>query len=390
MSQKTVCVLGGGIGGVVAAVSLKKALGKAASIILIDKNPEHIFAPSFLWVLAGQRSSKQIMRPLERLRRKGIDFVNQEILKIDPIENSVILKDRLVKYDYLVLALGAESNMPLIDGLEEAAINFYSLEGINRLRKAIDEFDSGEAVILVPSNPYKCPAAPYEAAFLLDTEIRQKKQKNDVNISIYTIEPLPMPGAGPQIGKAIKGFLESRDIKFFPNMSIDTIDPASKIVNFKGGEKKRADLLVTVPPHKAPAVVIEAGLADNSGWIPVDNKTLETKYKNIFAVGDVTKITLEGRYKQDKPLSLPKAGVFAHEEALVVAENIASDIRNEPKKKEFNGNGSCFLELGDGSAGYAVGNFYAVPHPVVKMRKPSRRWHLYKVFFEKYWFWRWF
>ena len=107
-------------------------------------------------------------------------------------------------------------------------------------------------------------------------------------------------------------------------------------------------------------------------------------------MGDVTKIALEGRYKPDKQLSLPKAGVFAHEQALVVAENIAADIKNEPKKREFDGQGACFLELGDGKAGYAVGNFYEVPHPVVKMRTPSRTWHLYKVLFEKYWFWRWF
>ena len=390
MSQKTICVLGGGIGGVVAAGTLKKALGAAGRVILIDKNPDHVFAPSFLWVLAGSREPEQIKRPLVRLERKGIEFINEPVSSIDPEDNSITVGDQTIGYDYLVISLGADSNMPAVPGLEEAAINLYTLPGIERLKKTLAEFEHGEVVLLIPSNPYKCPAAPYEAAFLLDAHLRGPKARGNIDISIYTVEPLPMPGAGPKIGQTIKGLLESRAIGFNPNIAVESIEPTTKEITFEAGEKKRADLLITVPPHQAPDVVKEAGLTNESGWIPVNKRTLATQYENVYAIGDVTTIKLDGRYRPEKPLMLPKAGVFAHEEALVVAARIAGNIKGTAHKSEFTGIGSCMLELGNGTAGFAKGDFYAVPHPLVNMRKPSRKWHYYKILFEKYWFWRWF
>ncbi len=390
MSQKTICVLGGGIGGVVAANTLKKSLGSAGRVILIDKNPDHLFAPSLLWVLGGSRQAEQIKRPLARLERKGIEFINAGVSGIDPEHKSLVAGGQTIEYDYLIVALGAESNMPAIPGLDEAAINLYTLAGIEDLKKTLAEFKQGEVVLLIPSNPYKCPAAPYEAAFLLDAQLRKGNADGNISINIFTVEPLPMPGAGPKIGQSIKGLLDSRNIGFNPNMEIESIDPGAKEVTFKSSEKVRADLLITIPPHQVPNVVKEAGLTNEAGWIPVDKRSLETQYENVYAIGDVTTIKLDGKYKPEKPLMLPKAGVFAHEEALVVAARIAEDIKGGASKSEFNGHGACMLELGDGTAGYAKGDFYAVPHPMVDMKKPSRRRHYYKVFFEKYWFWRWF
>ncbi len=389
MSQKVICVLGGGIGGVVAANTLKKTLGGTGRVILIDKNPDHVYAPSFLWVLAGSREPEQIKRPLARLERKGIEFINESVSSIDPEKKSLTAGAQTIDYDYLVLSLGAESNMSAIPGLDEAAINLYTLAGIEGLKKTLAEFKQGEVILLIPSNPYKCPAAPYEAAFLLDTLLRGGKARGKISINIFTVEPLPMPGAGPKIGQTIKELLESRDIGFNPNIEVESIEPASKEITFKDGQKARADLLVTIPPHQAPDVVKEAGLTNEAGWVPVDKNSLETRVKNVYAIGDVTTIKLDGRYKPEKPLMLPKAGVFAHEEALVVAARIAADIKGESPKSEFTGHGSCMLELGDGTAGYANGDFYAVPHPLVEMKKPSRKWHYYKIIFEKYWFWRW-
>ncbi|MCK4268385.1 MAG: NAD(P)/FAD-dependent oxidoreductase, partial [Actinomycetia bacterium] len=315
MEQKTICVLGGGIGGVVAANLIKKGLDNSGRVILIDKNPDHIFAPSFLWIVDGKREPEQIKRPLKRLERKGIEFVQGEIAKIDPADNSILVGDQTIKYDYLVVALGAESNMGAIDNLDDAAINFYSLDGILRLKKELQEFKGEDVVVLIPSSPYKCPAAPYEAAFLIDSKLRAMNKRAKTNISICTVEGLPMPGAGPEVGQMIKGLLSDRGIDFKPTLEVDSIDPKLKTITFKGGERQQADLLITVPPHKSPDVVKEAGLTNEAGWIPVDKKTLETKFRNIFAVGDITAIKLEGRYKPEKQLMVPKAGVFAHAEA---------------------------------------------------------------------------
>jgi len=104
----------------------------------------------------------------------------------------------------------------------------------------------------------------------------------------------------------------------------------------------------------------------------------------VYALGDVVSIPL----KMGKPL--PKAGVFAHAQGLVIARNIARDITGKGKPAQFSGDGECFIETGDGKAGFGGGNFYGEPVPQVKVHPPARRWHAAKVLFEKDWLRRWF
>ena len=106
---------------------------------------------------------------------------------------------------------------------------------------------------------------------------------------------------------------------------------------------------------------------------------METRFPGVYAIGDVVSIPL----KLGKPL--PKAGVFAHAQGEVVARNIAAIIGGGAGAERFNGYGECFIESGGGKAGFGGGNFYAEPVPLIKLRAPSRRWHLAKVLFEKSW-----
>lgn len=86
---------------------------------------------------------------------------------------------------------------------------------------------------------------------------------------------------------------------------------------------------------------------------------------------------------------LPKAGLFAHAEAKVVAKRIVAELAGREPQTDFDGRGACVVELGDGAAGYASGDFYAEGAPQVRMRRPGRHWHLAKVGFERYWMRRW-
>jgi sulfide:quinone oxidoreductase len=117
----------------------------------------------------------------------------------------------------------------------------------------------------------------------------------------------------------------------------------------------------------------------------VDRGTLETKFPGVYALGDVTGITLTSI---NKPL--PKAGVFAHNEAEVVAHNIARAITGKGAEQHFTGDGECFIETGDARAAFGSGNFYADPAPQIRLKRPSMMLHLGKVAYEKYWLWRWF
>jgi sulfide:quinone oxidoreductase len=122
----------------------------------------------------------------------------------------------------------------------------------------------------------------------------------------------------------------------------------------EAGESIPYDLLFCVPPHKAPKPVIDAGLADPAtGWIPVNLETLETKHHGVYAVGDVTSVPTPKGYVP----YLPKAGVFAHGQAEVVANNIATEIKGKGKKRSWDGHGSCFLEVGQGKKRVCQGQF---------------------------------
>jgi len=373
------------VGGLVAANMLSKKLGKRHEVMLVEKKTKYEFTPSYLWLMMGWREPLQITRNLSLLTNKDIAYVNGEVLGIDPSNRLVKTTTKNLTYDYLIVALGAELVPEAIPGFSESAHHTYTLEASMKLRENLRTFSGGTIAIGVSTLPFKCPAAPYEAALLLDYYFRERGIRDKVNFQFFTPEPLPMPVAGPAVGNRIRRMLEARGIDFYPNSKLLSVDSPQKEISFEKGENIKFDFLIAVPPHKSPNVVREAGLTNEAGWIPVDKKTLTTRYDDLYAIGDVTAIKLfDG-------MMLPKAGVFAHAQAEVVAHNIAVDIAGGGERKEFDGKGYCFIEAGSGKAGLASGEFYAEPRVVnIKSPKISRIWHLGKILFEKYWLWRWF
>jgi len=383
MAGKTVVVLGGGVGGVVAANRLRRLLGREHRVVLVDRTVVHSFAPSFTWVMLGQRDPARISRDLRSLSRKGIEFVPQEVSRIDLGNRRVVLEDRELTYDYLIVALGAHYSIEGIPGLG-CASTFYSLEGADGLREELPKFRSGRIAVVVSGMPYKCPAAPYEGALLLDHYFRRRGLRGEIEIRVFTPEPAPLPVAGPAVGEQVVDLLVSREVAFSPGSQLVAVDPDGKRLVFKDGSDAPFDLLIVTPLHRVPAVAQEAGLCADGAWVSVDRETLATAFEGVYAVGDVTGIPLANG------LMLPKAGVFAHGEAEVVARNIAAEIAGGQGRWAFGGQGACFLETGYGKAAYATGHFFAEPEPQVALRSPGRRWHWAKLGFERLWLFRWF
>ncbi len=385
---KTIVILGGGIGGIVAASRLRKKLPEEHRIVVVEKAAQYIFAPSFLWLMTGLRTAGQISRPLNELGEKGIEIITGDIQRIEPENRSVYIsengKEKEIRGDYLIISMGAELVPQKVPGLSEAGYSFYTLAGAEALRDARLNVRHGRIVILVSSVPFKCPAAPYEAAMLIEYDCRKRKIRQDIQIDLYTPEPGPMGVTGPEVSRQVRQMVEAKNISFHTEHIVSRVDASSKQIIFTNGATADFDLLVYVPPHTAPQPVQDAGLTNESGWISVNRQTLETRFAGVYALGDVTGIMLS----MGKPL--PKAGVFAHGEAEVVANNIAYAITGKGKPTVFDGEGECFIETGDGKAGFGSGNFYAEPVPLVKMRGPNRALHLGKIAFEKYWLFEWF
>ncbi|MBI5400221.1 NAD(P)/FAD-dependent oxidoreductase [Candidatus Saganbacteria bacterium] len=380
---KTILILGGGAGGLVAANKLRKKLNDEHKIVLIDQNDFQLYYPSLFWILEGTRTSEQISKKLNGISKKGIEFHQEKITKIDVITKQVEAGENIHSYDYLIIALGAKLNYEAVPGIGPKNC-LYVLPGILNLREQLKTFSGGKVYLVVSSVPFRCPAAPYEAALLLDDYFRQRGIRDKVDLRLFTAEAQPMPVAGPKIGTLVRKIIEGQGVKYHPTVKLASVDNQNRKIFFDNGDNFDFDLLAIVPPHNAPEAVRDAGLLGDNGWVLVNPAIMETKYPEVFAIGDITGIKLPS----GKPL--PKAGVFAHFEAEVVAERIAAEIEGKKPVAKFTGWGSCFLEIGGGKAGLAFGNFYANPDPKVIMLPPMKLWHWVKIIFEKWWFWKWF
>ena len=378
-SAKKVVVLGGGVGGVVTALELRKKLPNEHKVVLVDRTPKHLVSPSLLWLMIGDRTEAKITGSLRNLEKKGIELVIGEIEQIDPSGRTVTVDGSTVDSDYMVISLGADLDESVVGGLSSAGHNFYSLAGAKSLKGEIERFRSGRLIVMTSEPVYKCPAAPYEAVLLLEGYLQKQGVRDNVQIEMYAAEPGPMGVAGPEVSAGVRSMVEQKGIVYHPEHKVKIVDPEKRNIRFENGAEAEFDLLAYVPPHRAPRSVSEAGLTVDSGWVPVDRYTLETDNPGVYAIGDVATIPLS----MGKPL--PKAGVFAHGEAKVVALNIAADILGKDGRDEYNGHGACFVETGHGKAAFGRGNFYAEPRPEVKLHKPGRHWHWWKVLFEKKW-----
>lgn len=384
MAVRTALILGGGVGGLVAANRLRARLPRTDRVILIDREARHLFQPSLLWLATGTRTAEQIQRPLARLARKGIEVIQAEVESIDPVRRSVRAGGQELTGDALIVALGAELAPETIPGLSDGGDNLYSVRGAEAVQADLAERRSGRVVVLTAAPAYKCPAAPYEAAMLIDGYLRARGVRSSVEVDLYAAEPGPMGVAGSVVSAGVRQIVEQKGIRYHPEHQVTAVDPVARMLTFANGATARFDLLVYVPPHRAPAVVRASGLTTEAGWVGVDRRTLATAHAGVYAIGDVTTIPL----LMGKPL--PKAGVFAHRQAEVVADNLVAEWGGRSTSRAFDGHGECFLETGGGRAGFGAGNFYGEPAPQVALRAPNRWWHWAKVLVEWRWLRQWF
>jgi sulfide:quinone oxidoreductase len=375
VSGQTVLILGGGVGGVVAANTLRRLVPRRHRIVVVDREPDFALAASFLWVMNGTRRPAHVARPLAGLARRGIEVVRGQVESIDPVLRTAVVAGRTIEADHLVIALGAEFAPEVVPGLAEYGLTFCTLDGATRLRDRLADVRSGRILMLTAAPAYKCPAAPYEAAMLIEAGLRARGVRDAVMLDLHSAEPGPMGVAGPEATAAVRAMVEGKGIGYRPEHQVNGVGPDT--VSFTDGDVAAFDLLVYVPPLRPPRVLQGTGLVDEGGWVRVDRHTLETGFPGVYAVGDVTLIPLA----MGKPL--PRAGVFAHAQAEVVARRIAATVRGEKAAARFDGHGACFIETGDGRAGYGSGDFYAEPRPAIQLRRPNRLWHVGKVLFEQ-------
>jgi len=376
-----VLVLGCGLGGVVAAEETRRLLGNRARVVVIDRDPIATYPPSYLWVVNGERRPEAIRRRRDRLARHGVEFVIAELRQIDLANRYVRADSREFTYNHLVVATGAETTSESIPGLAEAGQTFYTADGAERLAAALRYFAGGRVVIAVTQQPYKAPAAPYETAMVLEASFHNRRMRQKVELDVFTPEAAPLPFAGAEASETVRGLLAHKGIGLHTNHTLTAVDAQRREISFDDGAAEPFQLLIVIPEHRAPAVVRDAGLTDDTGWVPVDRATLRTRYEDVYAIGDVAHLTMPNGSQ------LPKFGVLAQSQARTVARQIAWRLRGGKTPRPFNAQASLSLEVGAGAAMELTGDFLSSRRPLI-VKQPSIAWRLTKAASERAWLFR--
>lgn len=381
MAGKEIVILGGGFGGVTAALELRRGLGPEHSVTLVDRGGTFVMGLRKLWVLVGRGTFAQGARSLNALAAHGVQVRTAAVAAIDIRTRAVRTDGGAVSFDYLIVALGAEPRPDLIPGFSDAAFNLFDAREVERLAQRLRNFSRGRVHVAVAGVPYKCPPAPYEAAMLLDDYFRRRGLREEVEITTSTPQPMSLPVVGAAGCAQVEGLLGGKRIGFAANRKVLKLDGRTLVAD---GATVPADLLIVVPPHRPPQVVRESGLALRGEWIAVDTASMRTSVDGVFAVGDVTEVPLANG------MALPKAGVFAESQAAVAAGGIIAELAGRPAPPAFDGRGYCFIETGGEQAAMVQGAFLATPAPEVQVAPPSPSAFQQKVEFERTRLARWF
>lgn len=336
---------------------LSEALGDEVEVTLIDENDAFVFGYSKLDVMFGRATPDAIRLPYRNFAKPGVRFVQETITAIDPGERRVSTEGGDYEADILVVALGADYDMAATPGLAEGGNEFYSVGGAERLGEMLPAFSEGRAIVGVCGAPFKCPPAPSEAALLLDDYLSARGVRGDCEISFVLPLPSPVPPS-PETSQALLTAFAERDVNFIPGVGVRSLDSERRVAVLEDGGEMPYDLFLGVPKHRAPDVVLESGMTED-GYVPVDSRTLETRFPGVYAVGDVA------------TLGVPKAGVFAEGAARVVAAEVVAALRQGEQPGGYDGLGSCYVEFGAGRVGRVDVDFLSGPKPTGTFQEPS-------------------
>jgi sulfide:quinone oxidoreductase len=352
-------ILGAGFGGLELATTLSEVLGDKVETTLIDKGDAFVFGFSKLDVMFGRTSPEAVKLAYRDIAKPGVRFVKETVTAIDPENRRVSTDGGEYEADALVVALGADYDLDATPGLVEGGNEFYSVAGAERLAKLLPTFTKGRAIVGVCGAPFKCPPAPSEAALLLHEYLIAQGVREECEIVFVLPLPSPVPPSPETSAALIEAFAE-RDIEFVPGTRVAALDPERKVAVFDGGGEMGYDLFLGVPKHRAPDVVMASGMVEDV-YIPVDPRTLQTRWPGVYAVGDVAAV------------GVPKAGVFAEGAARVVAQALIAQIeRGEESAGEYDGLGSCYIEFGAGRVGRVDVDFLSGPKPTGTFQAPSQ------------------
>ena len=347
--MKSVLILGAGFAGLELATTLSEEVPEDVEVTVVDQNDSFVFGFSKLDVMFGRSEPDTVRLAYSKVRKPAVNFRQERVLSIDAGNKKVTTDAGSYEPDILVVALGADLDPAATPGLLEGGSEYYSVSGAERVRSILPAFPGGDVIISVLGPFFKCPAAPFETALMMYDYLDKRARMADSTIKVISPMAMPIP-ISPEASAGILKALEDRDIGWWPQSKVTTLDPATKTASLADGRTASYDLFLGVPVHRAPRVVEESDLVED-GWIPVDHTTFATRFEDVYAVGDVTSAPV------------PRVGAIAEGEAKTVAEVLIQQIRGGVAPEPFRGVVTCYIEFGGPKVARFDANFLGGPSP---------------------------
>uniref|UniRef100_A0A8C5D9F1 Sulfide:quinone oxidoreductase, mitochondrial n=1 Tax=Gouania willdenowi TaxID=441366 RepID=A0A8C5D9F1_GOUWI len=334
-------VLGGGSGGIAMSARMKRMLG-AENVAVVEPSEMHYYQPIWTLVGAGAKSVASSGRSTASVMPSGVKWVKSKVQQINPKTNTVLLDDGTeIAYEYLIVALGLQLHYERIKGLPEGFEHpkigsNYSVQTVEKTKKALQDFKEGNAVFSFPNTPVKCPGAPQKIMYLSDAFLRKTGKRESAKVMYYT--SLPVLFGVKKYADSLWEIVKRRDIQVTLRHNLIEVRPDKQQAVFENldnpSETKVIEYeMLHVAPPMGPNLAVKASLlADEAGWLDVNKETLQhKKFPNVFGIGDCTN------------LPTPKTAAAVAAQSAVLNRTISKILTNEIPDKKYDGYTSCPL-----------------------------------------------
>lgn len=390
----TTVVIGGNFAGMTAALEIKRKGKQNHRVIIIDRTPLFLFIPSLIWVPFGRREINDIsFRKDELLKQKGIDFIHDEAIKIEPKKQVVIVKKGdEIKYDHLVIATGPKVKYDIAPGIAEHAYYIGTPDGAMKTRKALEDFKKNPGPIVIGATQNAgCMGAAYEFLFNIEEWLRSQKIRKKVDLHWITPEDYlghfgidGMPGGETML----KTFMKMFNITYHIQVGVEKV--SENQVHLSNGKVLDSSFTMLMPPFIGVDLITnspELNATANS-YIPVGDDYKHPDYPNIWAAGIAVDVKLP--FTPGKvPFASPKTGYPSDETGKIVAENIIRTTKGKKKLIEKSWGripGLCIMDAGKKEV-LLISSSLFKPRTFAIMI-PNIIYDFNKILLEKYFLWK--
>jgi sulfide dehydrogenase [flavocytochrome c] flavoprotein subunit len=346
-------VVGGGFGGASAARYARLAF-PGLDVTLIEPKTSFVTCPYGNLLLAGERSLPQITHSYEGLKARGVRLVHDWADGIDAAAKSVRLRSgAAVAYDKLILSPGIAIRWGAIEGYDEAAAEFFphawipgAGEQTTLLRRQLEAMPDGGVVgIAIPGNPFRCPPGPYERISMIASYLKKHKPRSKI-LALDAKDAFSKQALFQDAWNELyPGLIEW--VPLNKDGRVTRVDVKEKIFETELGTRHRIDVGNVIPPQSAARIAIDAGLANETGWVPVNSRSFEAgRAHDIYVIGDAN---------IGQPM--PKSGYIANSTAKVAVASAAAALAGRPLPEPTVYFNTCYSHVGDEYGISVVGVF---------------------------------